>query len=229
MLVRNLLFLFSILAAFVGGTQFPELTQNIPVAQNVSEAPNCQTAGAGSDAKQVDPVVSNKKNAMKEHQHDDFKNVAQVKETYDAAHDSSAPTTLITDGLQNSREFKGWLNDNIEKNPTFNIGNAMQQGFDQEVRDSDWAETEETKVSDLFFESEYLEGLALHNIECRKTQCRLSIAVNSLDQANNTVDNLLNSFVSQQDFRQIVAAPNLEENVTTLFVSRDSGGLSFNQ
>lgn len=229
MFARNTVFLLSILLAFIGGTQFTTLTQDTPIKQNESKPPNCQAASSETDNKQDNLPVSYQQHTTKEHQHDDYKNVVGKTNGPGATTESTNSVTPITAGIQNSSEFKGWLNENIEKNPGFNIGSAMQQGFDQEVRDSNWAETEEIKVSDLFFESEYLDGLALRDIECRETQCRLSIAVNNLDQANSTVDNLLNSFVSQEDFRQIVAAPNLEENVTTLYVSRDGGGLSFNQ
>lgn len=228
MLARNILFFISVLVAFIGGTQLPELTHKVPITQHVSEAPSCQSAGTESDIKQIDLAASNQKSITKKHHHDDNQDVVQKEDSSGVTHDPDL-TTPIIEGIQNSQEFTGWLNDNIEKNPGFDIGSAMQGEFDQEVRDSNWAEQEEVKVSDLFFESEHLEGLALSDIECRETQCRLSIAVTNLDQANSAVDDLLNSFVSQQDFRQIVAAPNPDENLTTLYVSRDAGGLSFNR
>ncbi len=223
---KVILIALSIAVAFIAGVQFgatPNHSDTAVVAHN--QCDDIKTKGGVDKSHIQHPTLkSNNKNEPGVAYKPD--NQKENDKTLEETQTAELPIPPDSTLRASAEKFDRWLEEKIEQDPAFNIGGAMREKFVQEERDYAWAEKEENMLSALFFENPHLEGLALHGVECKATQCELQIAVNNLEQANDTTSRLLEALASEQQFRQLVSSPDIQNGITTFYLSRDTKGLS---
>ncbi len=104
----------------------------------------------------------------------------------------------------------------------------MQRRFDAENIDPNWAEAQEQEYLTLFSQSPQLAGLALRETQCRTQQCALTISISDINQANELPGKLSEAFKEQNKFPMIVATPDEQLGITTLYIIKENKSFEFN-
>lgn len=130
--------------------------------------------------------------------------------------------------LQASEKFSSWLKNAHKATGDFNLHEEMQRRFDAEDIDPNWAEVQEQKYLALFSQSPELAGLALRETRCRTQQCALTISISDINQANELPGKLSEVFKEQNKYPMIVATPDEQLGITTLYISREINSFEFN-
>lgn len=124
---------------------------------------------------------------------------------------------------QKTQEFSDWLHKNAERNQSFNLESELTNKFEQESVDFEWAASQEQELYNLFSSNTELAGFALKSAQCKTTECRISVGIESIDQANQLVEmvgQLLHA-KNKERLLSLYAAPNHQMGYTTIFLKRD--------
>jgi len=216
--------LFVAAASFVGGMQMDDWHANPDNETSIGEVICLPEVPPIINAKEID--YADQHTALPERS----ESVLPAELNIEGDSGSAIEAQLAYLNMQASvNNYDRWVESHAAKAAQFIVADAMQKNFNEEDVEPDWSYREELNVTDMFYESDELEGLALLEVECRKTQCRVTVAANNIAQANEIVARVSNGFASENDYRQLVAAPSHEKRATTLYISRDSDGFKFDE
>ena len=144
--------------------------------------------------------------------------------------DESIPGENIVVYQKKSRAFRRWRSA-FENDKEVVIDQELARRFKREEIDFNWALEHEKKLLNLFFQNPNLNGLALKDVQCRTTQCRIMISISNIEQANASV-NRLSEALKQNDEglspAMIITALDQKEGLTTLYISRNKNSFNFN-
>jgi hypothetical protein len=130
--------------------------------------------------------------------------------------------------LHQSENFGKWLSDTYKEKGTFNLHEEMQQRFDAEEVDPAWAEMQEQEYFALFDKNPELAGLALREAQCRSQQCAVTVSISDVNQANTLVEKMTATLKQNNKYPMIIAAPDEQRGVTTLYIGKDADSFEFN-
>jgi hypothetical protein len=82
---------------------------------------------------------------------------------------------------------------------------------------------------DLFFESPALADFSLIDVQCKATQCRLSVATLNTEHSNTFTASLSNALPANGQAQTLFANPQQDSNETIVFVSRQGETFGFMQ
>ena len=92
------------------------------------------------------------------------------------------------DGISAHRQI---ANSNKLQEDTLNDKNETSIPFEKQTIDYEWAYSTENAISDVFAIHDYLNGIALENIECRTSTCQLRIVKSDKKRKNqDSLDDL---------------------------------------
>ena len=130
--------------------------------------------------------------------------------------------------LQTSEKFSSWLANAHRETGSFNLHKEMQRQFAAEDIDPSWAEAQEQEYLTLFSQSPELAGLALRETRCRTQQCALTISISDINQANELLGKMSDTLKAQNKYPMIIATPDEQQGVTTLYIGKDTNSFEFN-
>lgn len=147
-------------------------------------------------------------------------------------------TTLDTDSqpidevlkeliINEAEALYNWLNDSLLTSSDFDLNREMQIGFERESINVFWAEEQEAKMQNVFNVNSDFSGIALKEVSCRSTQCRLSIAITDMDQANTLVELVSKAVQDEQPYSTVIATPDEQAGVTKIYISNDRNSFAF--
>lgn len=113
-----------------------------------------------------------------------------------------------------ANEILGKINNNPEE-----LSSVLAQEFNSEAVNHQWAETEQQKLSNWFVDNEEFSGLALQGVTCRTTQCKISVAASTPEQANNIFEVLSSALKEQYAFSLYYSDVDLAHNTAALYIS----------
>lgn len=128
-----------------------------------------------------------------------------------------------------STRFNEWLKETYKKSPHFDLGHEMSNRFAQEQVDANWAPAREQTFMRLFSEDANLSGTALKDVQCRATQCQLNIGITNIEQANDITVKLTQILQTHDKNAFVIAAPDHQKGVTTLYIAKDENSFEFNE
>ncbi len=128
---------------------------------------------------------------------------------------------------QRAEDFQRWLLDSYNQKPEFNLATEMQLRFEAEDVVPAWSQQQEQLLRSQFSNNSELAGAALTDVQCRSTQCQITIAVTDLAQANSWVNQTAKALNLAAGQKMIIATPNLAKNITALYIDMGSGGFNF--
>lgn len=107
---------------------------------------------------------------------------------------------------------------NTLRNNNYN-SSYLAKNFENEKTDYAWAEAEQQKLSNWFINNHEFSGLALREVSCRTTQCKISVAANTNEQANEILTKL--SSVLSENYKSSLhfADTDIASGKTTLYIS----------
>lgn len=103
----------------------------------------------------------------------------------------------------------------------------IEDKFEVEPVDLDWAPMREHELSNLFIENDKLAEIAVKNMECRSDQCKIVLAATHLEDANKHFESLFQALGDSGGYVSLVASPDVQQNMTTLYVSREGRDFEF--
>ena len=127
-----------------------------------------------------------------------------------------------------AQEFNKWMVDELTKSPSFSVGDAMQKKFDAEPVEANWAQQQQNNWSDAFSKKPELAGIALIDTKCHSTTCQLSIGFTDIEQANKIAQQISQSVAAEGKYSSIIASPDQQKGITTLYISNEEEGLKLN-
>ncbi|MFC3116652.1 S10 family serine carboxypeptidase-like protein [Cellvibrio fontiphilus] len=113
-----------------------------------------------------------------------------------------------------ANEILGKINNNPEE-----LSSVLAQEFNSEAVNQQWAEAEQQKLSNWFVNNEAFSGLALQGVTCRTTQCKISVAASTTEQANNIFEVLSHALKEQYEFSLYYSDVDLTQNTAALYIS----------
>lgn len=113
-----------------------------------------------------------------------------------------------------ANEILGKINNNPEE-----LSSVLAQEFNSEAVNHQWAETEQQRLSNWFVNNEEFSGLALQGVTCRTTQCKISVAASTPEQANNIFEVLSSALKEQYAFSLYYSDVDLTHNTAALYIS----------
>lgn len=114
-------------------------------------------------------------------------------------------------------EILGKINNHPEE-----LSSVLSQEFNNEAVNHQWAEAEQQRLSSWFVNNEEFSGLALQDITCRTTQCKISVAASTREQANDIFEVLSNALKEQYEFSLYYSDVDLTHNTAALYISFSS-------
>ena len=99
------------------------------------------------------------------------------------------------------------------------LSNILAQEFNSEAINYEWADAEQQKLSSWFSNNKEFAGLALQDISCRTTQCKISVAASTQEQANSIFMTLSNELKERYASSLYFTDMDLENNTTSLYIS----------
>ncbi|MEN0036419.1 MAG: hypothetical protein AAGC78_05100 [Cellvibrio sp.] len=99
------------------------------------------------------------------------------------------------------------------------LSSTLAQEFNNEAINYEWAEAEQQKLSSWFSNDAEFAGLALQSVSCRTTQCKISVAAVTHEQANNIVTTLSHALKEHYESSVYFSDTNLTRNTTELYIS----------
>lgn len=99
------------------------------------------------------------------------------------------------------------------------LSSTLAQEFNNEAINYEWAEAEQQKLSGWFSNDVEFAGLALQNVSCRTTQCKISVAASTLEQANSIFTTLSNALKERYKSSLYFSDTDLTNNTTALYIS----------
>ena len=120
-----------------------------------------------------------------------------------------------------------WLSDSLIGSSESDLSTKMQTHFASEAVDVFWAEEQEARIQNIFNVNTDLSGIALKETSCRSTQCRLSIAITDMDQANNLVELVSSAIQDEKAYYTVIAIPDEQVGVTKIYISKDVNSVAF--
>ncbi len=130
--------------------------------------------------------------------------------------------------LRTAEKFSNWLANSHKTTGSFDLHKEMQQRFDAENIDTNWAETQEQDYLTMFSQNPELAGIALRETQCRTRLCALTISIRDLDQANELMGKMSQTLKAQHKYPMIIATPDEQQGVTTLYIEREANSFEFN-
>ncbi|WP_049629390.1 hypothetical protein [Cellvibrio sp. pealriver] len=103
----------------------------------------------------------------------------------------------------------------------------IEDKFEVEPVDLEWAPRRENELSNLFIENDKLAEIAVKNMECRSDQCKIVLAATHLEDANKHFESLFQALGDSGGYVSLVASPDVQQNMTTLYVSREGRDFEF--
>lgn len=142
----------------------------------------------------------------------------------------SAASTQLQDEqlLLKSESFGKWLANTLKEKGSFNLQAEMQHRFEAETVNHEWAEAQEQEYLTLFDNSPELAGLALRETQCRSQQCALTVSISDINQANTLLEKMTATLKQQNKYPIIIATPDEQRGVTTLYIGKDANSFEFN-
>lgn len=156
--------------------------------------------------------------------------LSQAEQQPAANNNASSPEKTAADEqlLRPSENFSNWLANSHKEKGSFNLHEEMQRRFAAESIDPDWAETQEQEYLTLFSQNPELAGLALRETQCRTQQCALTISIGDIDHANALLEKMTKTLQEKNRHPLIVATPDEQQGITTLYIGRDDSSFDFN-
>jgi hypothetical protein len=109
---------------------------------------------------------------------------------------------------------------------------AMNQTFGTEAVDPQWAGGQQAKFVDLFRRNKNLSGLALQDVECRSTHCRVTVRLSDMAQSAEVMQSMSRALTSNDlgiPLTSSLGAMDPDAGVANIYVARDIKGFSFPQ
>lgn len=113
-----------------------------------------------------------------------------------------------------ANEILGKINNDPEK-----LSHVLAQEFNSEEVNQQWADAEQHKLSNWFVNNEAFSGLALQGVTCRTTQCKISVAASTPEQANNIFEILSNALKEEYEYSLYYSDIDLAHNTAALYIS----------
>lgn len=107
---------------------------------------------------------------------------------------------------------------NTLRNNNYN-SSYLAKNFEDEKTDHIWAEAEQQKLSNLFINNDEFSNLALREISCRTTQCKISVAANTNEQANEALTKLSSALSENNKSSLYFSDTDIANSKTTLYIS----------
>lgn len=120
------------------------------------------------------------------------------------------------------------LQQNLMKynDPAVAVAN-LSRDFDSEAVDANWAQSQETFLTNTFIENKKLAGIAVKSTICKTDKCQIVLAASSTEDANKNLDLVFQALREKNESVAIVASPDVQKSTTTLYVSRDGKDFEF--
>jgi len=99
------------------------------------------------------------------------------------------------------------------------VSDRLSSQFEDEAVDYDWAQKEEQKISASFSNHQELAGLALQGVSCRSTQCKLSVAINDINHANEVFSKIELVLKEKYPESVVFASPDFSKNISNFYIS----------
>lgn len=130
--------------------------------------------------------------------------------------------------LQQANQFSDWILNAQQDNPAFNLNQTLAQNFDQELRDPDWADTQEHHYRNLFSDSTELAEFALRDSQCKSRQCELTVSIGSQEQADQLLEKMNRLLAAQNKKAALVVATEPQTGTSKLYISENPKSFEFN-
>lgn len=102
--------------------------------------------------------------------------------------------------------------------------NYMEESFEQEPIDSDWAYDYEGLLYDVFTNDPVLSGKPIKAIECRSVRCRVQIQLRSTEDVNDVTQTLVTNLARGTEglnYATFWGSYSAEDNIGTWYIGRD--------
>lgn len=96
-----------------------------------------------------------------------------------------------------------------------------EKHFEDEVRDSSWADTAEATLYSLFYELESLSDYSVSKVECRSEQCYLEVYTHNMSPPHQLVLTLRSELMSGEIASGSITLLIAEDDFIRLLVGRD--------
>lgn len=125
--------------------------------------------------------------------------------------------------LRKAEEFNKWIMNSQNASATFDLNDELLRRFEQENRNTEWAEQQENHYRQLFNDKEALHGFAFRDTQCRSTQCEVTVGISSAEQAQQ----LLQSMNSTLQNVTILVATDEQRGTCKLYIGSNEKGFEF--
>lgn len=143
--------------------------------------------------------------------------------------ESNSPDEQKPPSIEEMREIYK-LEQKIASGELEDIYKQLEDRYQAETVDSEWATDYSNNLQKLFAEDVTLSNYALQNIDCKQTQCKMTVYITDINQANSLVDSLDAALQDNEyDLAPLSAFnnPDIEKGVTHLYIMREEYGFNF--
>lgn len=121
-----------------------------------------------------------------------------------------------------------WILKSQTADSNFDLNNELLTHFEQEVRDTAWAEQQENYYRHLFSTQEQLQGIALRDAQCRSTQCEITIGISNIEQSNQLLQTISSSLTADGQAVAIMIAADERSGTSKFYISNSENSFDFN-
>jgi hypothetical protein len=180
---------------------------------------------------------------------EDYKPTVQLQSVKEASKKpSTAPISHLQESSANSEQGRGkeeelealklekkagkfteWLKDAITEDPNFDVGDYLSKHLSSEKIDSTWASEHESNLASLLRDNKNFSGIAVKDINCYSTYCKVSLSAANQVQADEILSKTSRTLYESKQPSQVIAAPNISNSATTLYIARYDNSFDFHK
>ncbi|NTS77048.1 hypothetical protein HR060_09200 [Catenovulum sp. SM1970] len=126
-------------------------------------------------------------------------------------------------------QFRNWSKQ-FENENGDGVIKQLNETFEKENIDTDWAFNQQNSLEQLFQQNQYLSNLTYNQIECKSSQCKLTISTADDEQLALAAQSLNMALKNNQQAlaeTHFIAMPDRKNKSTTIYLARDKKGLTF--
>ncbi|WP_188150828.1 hypothetical protein [Teredinibacter waterburyi] len=160
--------------------------------------------------------------------HNNNKNYSAKKSTGEDTL-SADEVAAITAAAESNRseQFERWRDEASKRDEGFSLGKHMENNFNSEDADPDWASNRESEIYAVFNSDPTLSEYPIKFATCKTTHCKLSISALDIEQANAIVQQFSLALADVDDFAMAVTDISSDSSEVTIYLARDESSFNF--
>lgn len=206
-------------------TSEPTVALSCPSSTAPSEKPQCETEIANAVAQfksRSMPVSPSTVLPSSTHQETKQPSLVLEDESQDIHMGEGAFKHASAEDVENHFKMKEQMSAHIQKiqeaGSLESFNTQLEQEFEAEEVDYEWAAEQETKLSELVYSSNDLEQYAIDSIECKSSRCKINLPATDTTQANE---------ISERFIQTIASDGELAKNIRVIVSPDGKGGVNF--